>query len=150
VLISNWCVRILVLQSVIKVELSMMSTHTQPLRIIIVGGAAGGASAAAKARRVDEHADIKLFEAGKHISYAVSNMPYTLGGTSTSSSTSVDTSAVVSHWKKRFNVDVFLSHWVDRIDRINKCIYVKTLDGLECVHAYDSLVLSTGAGAIGE
>ena len=51
-----------------------------PLRIVIVGGVAGGASAAAKARRVDENADIQIFERGPYISFANCGLPYFIAG----------------------------------------------------------------------
>src|ERR1035437_9825165 len=57
-----------------------MKTSTQPNRIIIVGGVAGGASAAAKARRVDENAEIHVFERGPFISFANCGLPYFIAG----------------------------------------------------------------------
>ena len=51
-----------------------------PRRIIIVGGVAGGASAAAKARRVDENAEIHVFERGPYISFANCGLPYFIAG----------------------------------------------------------------------
>ena len=49
-------------------------------RYIIVGGVAGGATAAARIRRLDEKADILLFERGEHISFANCGLPYYIGG----------------------------------------------------------------------
>jgi len=49
-------------------------------KIIIVGGVAGGASAAAKARRVDERAEIHIFERGPYISFANCGLPYFISG----------------------------------------------------------------------
>ncbi|HOA39708.1 MAG TPA: NAD(P)-binding protein [Flavihumibacter sp.] len=46
------------------------------MKIAIVGGVAGGASTAARLRRMDEHAEISLFEKGAHISYANCGLPY--------------------------------------------------------------------------
>ena len=51
-----------------------------PRRIVIVGGVAGGASAAAKARRVDENAEIHVFERGPYISFANCGLPYFIAG----------------------------------------------------------------------
>jgi NADPH-dependent 2,4-dienoyl-CoA reductase/sulfur reductase-like enzyme len=51
-----------------------------PRKIIIVGGVAGGASAAARARRVDEHAEIHVFERGPYISFANCGLPYFIAG----------------------------------------------------------------------
>ena len=51
------------------------------MKYIIIGGVAGGATAAARIRRIDEHAEIVLFEKGEHISYANCGLPYYIGGT---------------------------------------------------------------------
>lgn len=51
------------------------------MKIVIVGGVAGGASAATRLRRLDENAQIVLFERGEHISYANCGLPYYIGGT---------------------------------------------------------------------
>jgi len=50
------------------------------MRIVIVGGVAGGMSAAARARRVDEHADITVLEQGAYVSFANCGLPYHLSG----------------------------------------------------------------------
>lgn len=49
-------------------------------KLVIIGGVAGGATAAARARRVDEHAEIILFERGEYISFANCGLPYHIGG----------------------------------------------------------------------
>ncbi|NLM15121.1 MAG: pyridine nucleotide-disulfide oxidoreductase, partial [Clostridiaceae bacterium] len=49
------------------------------MRVLIVGGVAGGASAAARLRRLDEAAEIILFEKGEYISYANCGLPYYIG-----------------------------------------------------------------------
>src|SRR3974390_866413 len=51
-----------------------------PKKIVIVGGVAGGASAAARARRVDESAEIHIYERGPYISFANCGLPYFIGG----------------------------------------------------------------------
>jgi NADPH-dependent 2,4-dienoyl-CoA reductase/sulfur reductase-like enzyme len=50
-----------------------------PTKLLIIGGVAGGATAAARARRLDEHAEIILFERGEHISFANCGLPYYIG-----------------------------------------------------------------------
>ena len=50
------------------------------IKLLIIGGVAGGATAAARARRVNEHAEIILFERGEHISFANCGLPYYIGG----------------------------------------------------------------------
>src|SRR5690554_3580425 len=49
-------------------------------KVLIVGGVAGGASAATRLRRLDEQADIVLFERGEHVSFANCGLPYYIGG----------------------------------------------------------------------
>lgn len=49
------------------------------MKIIIVGGVAGGATTAARLRRLDENAEIILFERGNHISFANCGLPYYIG-----------------------------------------------------------------------
>ena len=51
-----------------------------PLRVVIVGGVAGGMSAATRLRRLDESADILVFERGPEVSYANCGLPYYVGG----------------------------------------------------------------------
>ncbi len=53
----------------------MSSTH-----IVVIGGSAAGAKAAAKARRIDESADITIIEKGPDLSMAACGFPYYVGG----------------------------------------------------------------------
>ena len=50
------------------------------MKYMIIGGVAGGASTAARLRRLDEQAEIILFEKGEYISYANCGLPYYIGG----------------------------------------------------------------------
>ncbi|MBP7275578.1 MAG: pyridine nucleotide-disulfide oxidoreductase, partial [Kiritimatiellae bacterium] len=50
------------------------------MKLIVIGGVAGGMSAAARARRLDEHAEIIVFERGGHVSFANCGLPYHIGG----------------------------------------------------------------------
>lgn len=51
------------------------------MKVLIIGGVAGGATAAARLRRMDENAEIILFERGEYVSYANCGLPYYIGGT---------------------------------------------------------------------
>ena len=51
------------------------------MKVVIVGGVAGGATAAARLRRLDEEAEIVVFERSGYISYANCGLPYYIGGT---------------------------------------------------------------------
>ena len=123
-----------------------MRIFTQPKRIIIVGGVAGGASAAAKARRVDENAEIHVFERGPYISFANCGLPYFIAG-------EIDDRAklVVMTVKKfwsRSRVHAHVNHEVLAINRAAKTIRVKGPDGATQDVPYDKLVLSQGAKPI--
>ncbi len=118
----------------------------KPLRIVIVGGVAGGASAAAKARRVDEMADIQIFERGPYISFANCGLPYFIAG-------EIDDRAKLivmtpERFWERSRVRAHVNHEVLSINRAAKTICVREPDGRERDVPYDKLVLSQGAKAI--
>jgi NADPH-dependent 2,4-dienoyl-CoA reductase/sulfur reductase-like enzyme/rhodanese-related sulfurtransferase len=114
------------------------------MKYVIIGAVAGGASAAARLRRMDEHAEIIMFEKGNYISYANCGLPYYIGNVITDrNKLFVQTAAGFS---KRFNIDVRIHTEVLSIDKNNKQINVKNLvDGTEYSENYDKLVLSPGA-----
>src|SRR5438045_3289136 len=94
-------------------------------RIVIVGGVAGGASAAAKARRVDEYAEITIFEKGPYVSFANCGLPYYIGG-EIRERDSLFLQTPQSFWT-RFRVKIHVLHQVLRIDRENKQVEVRDL-----------------------
>lgn len=113
-------------------------------KIIIVGGVAGGATAAARLRRLDEHAEIILFERGEHISYANCGLPYYIGGVIRERDKLFVQTAEA--FRLRFRVDVRTRCEVARIDRPAKAVEVRELvSGRVSMQPYDSLVLSPGA-----
>lgn len=114
------------------------------LKVVIVGGVAGGATAAARIRRLDEKAQIILFEKGEYISFANCGLPYHIGGIIKERDQLLVQTP--ERMKKRFNIDVRINSEVLRIDRKNKLVevYCKT-DGKTYTESYDKLVLSPGA-----
>ncbi len=113
------------------------------MKLVIVGGVAGGASAAARARRVDESAEIVLFERGEHISFANCGLPYYIGEEiEERDSLLVSTPQAMS---ERFNIDVRVNSEVVDVDSRGKTVEVKTGDGETYRESYDKLILAPGA-----
>ncbi|MDF7807671.1 FAD-dependent oxidoreductase [Pontiellaceae bacterium B12219] len=116
-------------------------------KLLIVGGVAGGASAAARARRLDEHADIILFERGPDISFANCGLPYHIGGTIEDRDNLLVTTP--AQMISKFNIDVRTLSEVVAIDRDTKEVTVRNLKaGEEYTESYDNLILSPGAAPI--
>ena len=118
--------------------------NNQPLRIAVVGGVAGGASAAARIRRLDEQAEITIFERGEHVSFSNCCLPYYLSGAVESSDSLI--MMTPAGFKKRFNIDVRTSSEIRHIDCLRHELTVAdTVSGTETVFPYDKLILSTGS-----
>jgi len=116
-------------------------------KVIIVGGVAGGASAAARLRRLDEHAEIIMFEKGDYISFANCGLPYYIGGTIADKEKLL--LLTPEAFRKRFNVDVRVGCEVTKIDRAGKTVEVYDLKkGETYTESYDKLILSPGAEPI--
>lgn len=117
------------------------------MKVIIVGGVAGGASAAARLRRLDETAEITMYERSGYISYANCGLPYYVGGVITNQSDL--TLQTPQSFYNRFRVNVKVLHEVIDINVNDKTITVKNLSSGEIfTDSYDKLVLSTGAKAL--
>ncbi|NCU18574.1 FAD-dependent oxidoreductase [Pallidibacillus pasinlerensis] len=116
-------------------------------KILIVGGVAGGASVAARVRRLDEQAEIIMFEKGPHVSFSNCSLPYHLSGIVENSKKLVLTSP--EDFKKKYNIEARVHSEVIAINREEKTITVKDLVNNETYdESYDKLVLSPGAKPI--
>lgn len=114
------------------------------MKVVIVGGVAGGASAAARIRRLDEQAEVIVFEKSGYISYANCGLPYYIGDTITKEKDLILQSPK-GFWD-RFRIDVRVLHEVTKINIDNKTVTVKNLASGEVFdESYDKLILSTGA-----
>ena len=114
------------------------------MKVVIIGGVAGGATAAARIRRLDEKAEIVVFERSGYISYANCGLPYYVGDVITDKDELTLQSP--AGFKRRFNIDVKIRHEVTAIDKANKTVKVKNLEsGEEFEESYDKLVLAPGA-----
>ena len=113
-------------------------------KTVIVGGVAGGATAAARLRRLDEKAEIIVFERSGYVSYANCGLPYYLGDVITEREAL--TLQTPESFKRRFNIDVRTSHEVLDIYPDRHAVLVKNLQtGEEFEESYDKLILSPGA-----
>lgn len=116
-------------------------------KILVIGGVAGGASAAARLRRLDEQAEIIMFERGEYISYANCGLPYYIGGDIKEKSAL--TLQTPESFKSRFNVDVRIRNEVISINTKDKNVEVKDhKSGKIYIETYDNLILSPGAEAV--
>ncbi|WP_042150084.1 FAD-dependent oxidoreductase [Paucisalibacillus sp. EB02] len=116
-------------------------------RILVVGGVAGGASTAARVRRLDEHAEVIMFEKGPHVSFSNCSLPYYLSGIVENSESLVLMDPET--FKKRYNIDARVHSEVIKINREEKTITVKNYaTDTTYEETYDKLILSPGASPI--
>lgn len=116
-------------------------------KILIVGGVAGGASVAARVRRLDENAEVIMFDRGPHVSFSNCSLPYHLSGIVEDSESLVLMNPEI--FKSRYNIDARIHSEVVKINRDEKTIIVRNLtSNEEYEEAYDKLVLSPGASPI--
>ncbi len=114
------------------------------MKVVIVGGVAGGATAAARIRRLDEKAEIVVFERSGFISYANCGLPYYIGDVIVDQEEL--TLQTPESFFARFRVDMRVRYEVTGIDPDKKTVSVKNLvTGDEFEESYDKLILSPGA-----
>ncbi len=122
------------------------------MKIVIIGGVAGGASAAARARRLDESAEIVLLQSGPDVSFASCGMPYFIGGEITDRSTMAVQTPV--SLKERLNLDVRVNARVVQIDTAQQRVQFKNENGPTTngdstyTESYDQLILAVGAAPL--
>lgn len=117
------------------------------MKLVVVGGVAAGASVAARARRLDESAEIVVFERSHHVSFANCGLPYHIGEVITDrSKLLLQTPASL---RDTLDIDVRIATEVTAIDRENHTVTVRELDtGREYTETWDKLALCPGAAAI--
>ena len=114
------------------------------MKVVIVGGVAGGATAAARIRRLDEQAEIVVFERSGYISYANCGLPYYIGDVITDPEAL--TLQTPESFFNRFRVTMKIRHEVTAVHPDRKTVSVKNLEtGDEFEESYDKLLLSPGA-----
>ena len=116
-------------------------------KVVVVGGVAGGASTAARIRRIDEKAQVVMFEKGPHVSFSNCSLPFHLSGIVENSNRLVLMNP--QSFESRYNLDARPNSEVVRINRAEKTVTVRNvLTGEEFDESYDKLVLSPGASPI--
>ena len=114
------------------------------MKVVIVGGVAGGATAAARIRRLDEQAEIIVFERSGYISYANCGLPYYIGGVI--EDPEALTLQTPESFFRRFRIHMKVHHEVTAIHPERKAVTVRNLaTGETFEESYDKLLLSPGA-----
>ncbi|PKL06714.1 MAG: CoA-disulfide reductase [Spirochaetae bacterium HGW-Spirochaetae-9] len=111
------------------------------MRLVIIGGVAAGATAAARARRLDETAEITVIEKGPYVSFANCGLPYRLSGDITKRSALILQTA--EGFFSRYRVNVALKTEAIAIDRIARTVLVRSPEGERNI-SYDKLILAQG------
>jgi len=116
-------------------------------RVIVVGGVAGGATCSARLRRLDESAEIFMYERGSYVSFANCGLPYYVGGVITDRKKLLV--ATPEQFRDTFNIEVRTGREVTSIDREAKTVEVVNLfSGSVSTEPYDALVLAPGASPV--
>jgi NADPH-dependent 2,4-dienoyl-CoA reductase/sulfur reductase-like enzyme/peroxiredoxin family protein/TusA-related sulfurtransferase/rhodanese-related sulfurtransferase len=117
------------------------------VKLVVVGGVAAGASIAARARRLDEFAEIVVLERGHHVSFANCGLPYHIGGVITDRSRLLVQTP--QSLREALDLDVRIGQEVVSIDPATKSVTVRRVDdGTEYTESYDALALTPGAEAL--
>jgi NADPH-dependent 2,4-dienoyl-CoA reductase/sulfur reductase-like enzyme/peroxiredoxin family protein/rhodanese-related sulfurtransferase/TusA-related sulfurtransferase len=114
------------------------------MKLVVVGGVAAGASVAARARRLDENAEIIVLERGHHVSFANCGLPYHIGEVITERERLL--LQTPESLRESLDIDVRVGNEVTSIDRTEKTVTITELDsGREYTESYDALALCLGA-----
>lgn len=117
----------------------------KPVRLVVIGGVAGGATAAARARRVNEHAEITLVERGPYVSFANCGLPYFIAGEIEDRERLLLQTPDGFH--RRYRVKALLHTEAVEIDRASNRVRVRGPEG-ETWLSYDRLILAQGGNPI--
>jgi NADPH-dependent 2,4-dienoyl-CoA reductase/sulfur reductase-like enzyme len=105
---------------------------------------AGGATAAARLRRLDEQAEIIIFEKGGFVSFANCGLPYYIGGIIPERDDLL--LQTPEGFRRRLNIDVRVNQEVRSIDRAAQTVSIHDLvNNRTYTEAYDKLILAPGA-----
>src|SRR5690625_1146537 len=94
-------------------------------KVLVIGGVAGGASAAARIRRLDENAEVIMFEKGPHVSFSNCSLPYHLSGVVEDSDNLILIDPET--FKRRYNIDARGNEEVIEINRHKETVRSRNL-----------------------
>ncbi|MCM0624944.1 FAD-dependent oxidoreductase [Lysinibacillus sp. OL1_EC] len=116
-------------------------------KFLVVGGVAGGASTAVRLRRLDEKAEIIIFEKGPNVSFSNCSLPFHLSGIVENSDKLI--LMTPQGFQTKYNIEARVQQEVVRINREQKTITIKDLKtNRDYEESYDTLILSPGASPI--
>ncbi len=114
------------------------------MKICVIGGVAGGAAFAARLRRLDEKAEITIFERGEHVSFANCGLPYHISGVIPKRDELILKTPKDFH--SNYNINVKIGYEVIEIDRARQRLKIKIVNTGQIIEeSYDKLLLSPGA-----
>ncbi|MCQ2405752.1 MAG: FAD-dependent oxidoreductase [Oscillospiraceae bacterium] len=115
------------------------------MKIAVIGGVAAGASAACRARRVNDDAEITVFERGGYVSFANCGLPYYVAGEIEDREELL--LVTPEDFREQFNIDVKIHHNITKINREEKTLNISTPSG-DIVFPYDKLIIAPGCDPI--
>ncbi len=128
----------------------MSMENNKDQKIVIIGGSAAGPKAAARARRLNEHAEVTIIQKDSDLSMASCGYPYYVGGVFDDRNQLLATPTGVArdpayYMNAKWIRALVMSEAID-IDRQNKLVRGRDLEsGFEFDIAYDKLILAMGA-----
>ena len=119
-------------------------------KIVVIGGSAAGPKAAARAKRLDESAEVTLLQKAPELSMASCGYPYYIGGTFDERDMLLSTPAGVVRDEAFFaaakGVNAKVNTEVTAIDRTQKTVScTNQVTGESATVPYDKLIICTGA-----
>ncbi|SHN35761.1 CoA-disulfide reductase [Gracilibacillus kekensis] len=116
------------------------------MKLIVIGGVAAGMSAASKLKRIDQNAEITVYEKGEYVSYGACGLPYYVSGEND------DHTKMIARTKQQFEqkgISVNIFHEVIKVAPERKQIMVRNVNtGQMFLDHYDKLLVATGTSAI--
>ncbi len=117
------------------------------MKVLVIGGGAGGAGAAARVRRLNEDAEITIYERSGFASYSNCGLPYNLSDEIPKFAGLIMTTP--EELKNQYKLNVKVKHEVIAIDPIKKELTIKDILGKkEFTESFDKLIIAAGAAAV--